>query len=103
MTPSTPSSVSELMSEVKARLRKLAEYKEPENAQFLHEHFLLAFETAHVRLAPLIAALIESAEGHEYSMRQWEAVSPDGYKHLVAWQRSRDCVARLEKLCSEIE
>lgn len=53
----------------------------------IEEAFLTGYNTG--LDSPEVQKLVTALEKNK---SEWEAVSPDGYKHLVAWQAARDAL-----------
>lgn len=94
---------------LRERIIKVAEFDKEQHIKLMSDGYgwnSSTFEgarTQHARTSALLHKLSEAVEAHEYSMRQWEAVDPDGHMHLVAWQRSRNIVREIEAEVERLE
>lgn len=52
------------------------------------------FAEANAQHMPKVKALIEALEKNKL---EWEAVNPNGHKHMVAWQMTRDALEALSE------
>lgn len=56
------------------------------------------FKTGYDFMLPIVLKLAEALDKNK---SEWEAVNPNGHKHMVAWQMTRDALNGLDTLLKE--